>query len=1457
MKKIFNIPFLLFCALNLSFAQGDLQFEQFNQFIPQSPEAASLGKFGDVPVGHYTGIPNVSVPIYTIKYHDIRIPIALQYSSNGQKIAEEATWVGLGWNLNTGGGMISRTIKGVNDYSNGGTGPESCFDEYGYEKLVDGSSYPGTFVMPQFFKNTDHDIRWDLPYNYDPTLSSDRLTHAGESRRCRLNRNGTIDYTNVNPWVYDCGIVDKNGSPIINSYYKQCNEGSVLNPRYDTEPDVYTFNMNGISGRFVMNIHGNFVSIDDKNFRITGGSTRETFVITAPDGFKYYFGGTDNDGDLLLQYNTTNSVAEDCKERTLTGWMLQTIESPMGFRVRYNYDLDATDIGPTYSYSITEERVVGASIDISGSNNCGPFVLSSLPSVTTNPIKVHRTSYTNIHLESIIFGNDEVRFETSSRIDVPHEKKLDEVEVYHEGSLFNRHKFHYEYFELNRGQNGLHWRNTTVNTQESDWDNNKLKLNRVQNLGINVYNSAIVVPEYSFTYYENRFKMFAKTYKGMDFWGYNNGAINTTLLPPYNGVVAWESVLDGDYPAFLFVTEYDGYKSVNIEGGVRTPNSEFGLMTLLKEVKYPTGGYSTFEYEPNTYRDRVCVSETPENLVLLDADNLNHSTALNPRTGSMDNWVWSKSFSANEPISINLDFLVDYTKYTTGQPCGSPTNWPLCLRVDDGTRSLQTGNGEFSGGFIVRIIDQNGNPIRTYGTRDKLTGQPGQPTPVTTSTNSDFLYDDANFDFNTFYVENDGCCNYLFPYKPIDPGLSQCLNCKIEVEFIGDYNTSNVSQLKVAINKDEAPSITCNLQNVEGPGLRVSNITDYTTVGNISDGAFKTQTIERNFVYDVDGVATGKIMNDPVVFYGRQDVKFLYGTSGGSAPCSRSGDVVRIFLIRTANSSSALNLASGASYVGYSKVYEYAMNGVNHSGYIESEFVNEDVGHRDVPIQNDIYAIFSVRVSGKYNSDPFNRSGMPRYVNKANGSLLYQKVYDDQDILKSSVVNTYEDGIANGNEHIWGFIKENMLSNDAFSSGNPEQFCQYSFLHGYAHVPRWHRLKQTTEMLDGVTTVTDYQYNTTAAHRNPIEMSRTNAHGTNITKMKYPADLDLGTSPQGWEAMTIAAMQNRNILNIPIETKQYIAENYQVAKPTSTGGGSDGAAARPGTGNSGSGDAAEQQDQSAAANPPPTQFLSAQLTLFDRFSGNILPKEIHTIDVGTPQSGAWGIGIVNDALDYSQYDRKVVFEEYDVNSKLTQLRQEDNTPNALIWGYGIQRVVASVVNAEDDEVAYTSFENPSSKGGWDFLYFDMFTDLDAFSGVQSVNMADETIRIDRDLTGDYVVSFWLKGNGFVTVNGTHYNVAPSDDWKYIEVPLTSFTVTISGDASSTQLLVDELRIFPADAMMRTYVYDNNTKQLTSICDENSICTRYTYDEFQRLRLTKDHKDNIIQRVQYYYYNETE
>jgi len=98
------------------YAQTTTQPDLNKSLIPPSPEAASLGKFGILPVTLYEGMPNRNVPIYEVKVGKLNLPISLNYNYNGYRPGEESSWVGLGWTLQAQG-IITKVIKGSVDDS--------------------------------------------------------------------------------------------------------------------------------------------------------------------------------------------------------------------------------------------------------------------------------------------------------------------------------------------------------------------------------------------------------------------------------------------------------------------------------------------------------------------------------------------------------------------------------------------------------------------------------------------------------------------------------------------------------------------------------------------------------------------------------------------------------------------------------------------------------------------------------------------------------------------------------------------------------------------------------------------------------------------------------------------------------------------------------------------------------------------------------------------------------------------------------------------------------------------------------------------------------------------------------------------------------------------------------------------------------------------------------------------
>ncbi|MEJ0105011.1 MAG: hypothetical protein WDO19_21760 [Bacteroidota bacterium] len=101
------------------------------------PTAASVGKYGDIPVSYHTGVPQIAVPIYTVKEGPLSLPVSISYHAGGIKVMEPAGWCGTGWNLNAGG-VISRTVRGVADEAlNTGIGIYGHFQKLWLQQLPD------------------------------------------------------------------------------------------------------------------------------------------------------------------------------------------------------------------------------------------------------------------------------------------------------------------------------------------------------------------------------------------------------------------------------------------------------------------------------------------------------------------------------------------------------------------------------------------------------------------------------------------------------------------------------------------------------------------------------------------------------------------------------------------------------------------------------------------------------------------------------------------------------------------------------------------------------------------------------------------------------------------------------------------------------------------------------------------------------------------------------------------------------------------------------------------------------------------------------------------------------------------------------------------------------------------------------------------------------------------------
>ncbi|TSE06384.1 PKD domain-containing protein [Aquimarina algiphila] len=115
MKKQLLCFLLMVCAITMgqeTNAPNPLQ--EALQVFPVSPEAASLGKYGDIPVNLASGKINYTVPLYTIKVGGFEWPIYLSYNYGGLVTEQDHAMTGMGWDL-MANGRITKQIRGMDD----------------------------------------------------------------------------------------------------------------------------------------------------------------------------------------------------------------------------------------------------------------------------------------------------------------------------------------------------------------------------------------------------------------------------------------------------------------------------------------------------------------------------------------------------------------------------------------------------------------------------------------------------------------------------------------------------------------------------------------------------------------------------------------------------------------------------------------------------------------------------------------------------------------------------------------------------------------------------------------------------------------------------------------------------------------------------------------------------------------------------------------------------------------------------------------------------------------------------------------------------------------------------------------------------------------------------------------------------------------------------------------------
>lgn len=281
MKKLINLSVLMLMSFALKIqAQPSytLPTDPTNKHvIPPSPDTWQFAKYGEYPVSRETGVPNISIPLYTINTGELSLPISLSYHAGGIKVDDIASWVGLGWTLNAGG-IVTRAIRGGKPDEGGS----------GYLNLRAGN-YP--FVNNQGI--------------LDPSAGD--VGAAQDYYFLMLMKDGTLD---SEPDVFNYNLSSSSGK-----FYLDPNPVNWPPPASGPDPATTRKGIsqpksdNLIQATIAYGTNSSGVIID-----YSGDITQIT--ITAPDGIKYIF--SDRTSTPAVGYSAT------------TSWYLTQMQSPNG-----------------------------------------------------------------------------------------------------------------------------------------------------------------------------------------------------------------------------------------------------------------------------------------------------------------------------------------------------------------------------------------------------------------------------------------------------------------------------------------------------------------------------------------------------------------------------------------------------------------------------------------------------------------------------------------------------------------------------------------------------------------------------------------------------------------------------------------------------------------------------------------------------------------------------------------------------------------------------------------------------------------------------------------------------------------------------------------------------------------------------------------------------------------------
>jgi hypothetical protein len=386
-------------------------------------------------------------------------------------------------------------------------------------------------------------------------------------------------------------------------------------------PDEFMFSLpNGISGSFFLNHLGNWVvetnAGDDlkvtvktntdnpsypnpivlTNQSLVDGVTYSlnikrviyTIEITDSKGFKYTFGNSPN----AIEFNrgARSTQWTNNEDVVANAWYLTKIESLKGNTVDFNYVRKPSSYQYVQNVNYPNSMLQGAE--------------GGLSSYTSSPLSYSGHIISPVYLESITSQSFKVDFSISETAEMKYSYKP---------SSFGGLKFNYSDLEI-----------SDVQSPTSIFLNSISKWFKLNTIIVSDRNN-IVREKYGFVYNDNpnerlflkKFKKISPTLSENDIvyeFDYNNIA----QLPSYN---AMQNDRWGYFNGQQFPNDITGMSESDVLGKLAMDpiKAQYGTLT---DITYPTGGKTSFIYQPNDFSSVLQKTGSPPSISLINQSGI-------------------------------------------------------------------------------------------------------------------------------------------------------------------------------------------------------------------------------------------------------------------------------------------------------------------------------------------------------------------------------------------------------------------------------------------------------------------------------------------------------------------------------------------------------------------------------------------------------------------------------------------------------------------------------------------------------------------------------------------------------------------------------------------------------------------------------------------------------------------